>query len=230
MRTKKTIPAALGVLAALSCVALAQGPAGERIQVTFDRPVQVGSQTLPAGEYTIQQVTSASNPRVLEFTSDNGTKLKATVTAIPILQNTAPSETKVVLEDEGGGARLSKIWVQGRNYGYAFPGEAVPASQSGTASARLEGNFSAPAPAPAEPVVVAQAQPREEPQPQAQAPAPEPAPAPQAQPPAEPAPAPQPAPEPMPATDLGWVEVTLAGLSLCAAGLILYRYAGRKTA
>ena len=80
---------------------LPKAPAGERIQVTFDRPVQVGSQTLPAEAYTIRQVTSASNPCVLEFTSDNGTKLETTVTAIPILQNTAPSETKVVLQGSG---------------------------------------------------------------------------------------------------------------------------------
>jgi len=227
MRKVKMLAPAASVLAVWGCAALAQGPAEDRIQATFDRPVQVGSQTLPAGDYTIHQVTSASNPRVLEFTSDNGTKLEATVTTVPIPQNTAPSETKVVLQDEGGGARLAKIWVQGRNYGYAFPGEAVPASQAGNTSARLEGTFSAPA--PAEPAVVAQAQPREQPQPQTPAPAPEPPAAPaHAQPAPEPAPAP--APEPMPATGLGWAEVMLAGLSVCAAGLVLHHYARRRAA
>ena len=115
----------------------AQGPAGDEIQVTLDRAVQVGSQTLPAGSYTIRQVTSASNPRVLEFTSENGTKLDASVTAIPILQNTPPSETKVILDDEGGVARLARIWVQGKNYGYEFPGTAMPAAQAAASSARL---------------------------------------------------------------------------------------------
>ena len=100
----------------------AQGRVGDEIKVTFDRPVQVGSQTLPAGDYRVKQVTSASNPRVVEFATGDNNKLMATVTAIPVIQNTPPSETRVVLQDEGGGARLSRIMVQGNTYGYGFPG------------------------------------------------------------------------------------------------------------
>jgi len=212
----------------------AQGPAGDRVLVTFDRPVQVGSQTLPAGEYLVRQVTSASNPRVLEFTSDNGTKLDATVTAIPILQNNAPSETKVILENEGGGARLSRIWVQGKNYGYEFPGKTVAATPD--QAIRLEARYDAPLPItrPATAAEVAQTQ-----QAETTAPAPTPAPAPvviaQAAP--EPAPAPQPpavtetpapAPQPIPATALGWVPMTFAGLSLAFFGLLLLWRSDRK--
>ncbi len=134
--------------------ASAQGPVRDRIMVKFDRPVQVGTRTLQAGEYTIHQVTSASNPRILEFTSNNGTQLEATVAAIPIMQNTAPTETKVVIEDEGGGARLARIWVQGKTYGYEFPGKTAVASQ--TTAPTLEASYQASKPANTERVEAAQ--------------------------------------------------------------------------
>src|SRR3954464_14232789 len=115
MNQKTFIPATVAfVSSALALAVFAQGPVGDEVKVTFDRSVQVGSHTLAAGDYLIRQVTSASNPRVLEFRSDDGAKLDATVTAIPVLQNTPPTETKVILQDEGGGARLSRIWVQGK--------------------------------------------------------------------------------------------------------------------
>jgi len=125
-----------------------QGPVGDEVMVTFDQSVQVGSHTLPAGKYTIRQVTSASNPRVLEFTSKNGTKLDATVSAIPVLQNTPPSKTRVILDEEAGTPRLDKIWVQGKSYGYQFPGKANGTTVAGNPIG-LEGRFTAQAAAPA---------------------------------------------------------------------------------
>ncbi|MCU1335864.1 MAG: hypothetical protein JWO19_1445 [Bryobacterales bacterium] len=237
MRYRIFLPMTLAIfLTALTQAAFAQGPVGDEVMVTFDRAVQVGSYTLPPGDYTIRQVTSASNPRVLEFTSDNGTKLDATVTAIPIMENTPPSGTKVVLEDEGGGARLSRIWVQGKTYGYAFPGSAVPATKA-PAQVTLEARFTPAAPPPA---VVAEARPAETPAPP---PPPPPPPEPVAEtppppppPPAEevvviaqnrpaetPAPPPPPpaAPE-VPATALGWVQLAFAGLMITTSGLFLY--------
>jgi hypothetical protein len=107
----------------LSATLFSQSPVGNTVYVKLDRTTIVGSQPLAPGDYTIREVTSASNPRVLEFTTDRGTKLAATVTAIPLLQNTPPGETKVVLDTESGEPRLSKIWVQGKDYGYEFPKE-----------------------------------------------------------------------------------------------------------
>lgn len=122
-----------------------QGPVGDEVMVTFDQTVQVGSHSLPAGKYTIRQVTSASNPRVLEFISNNGTKLDATVTAIPILQNTPPSKTRVILDDEGGAPRLARIWVQGKSYGYEFPGKGN-ATTAAVNTVGLQGTFTAQVP------------------------------------------------------------------------------------
>jgi hypothetical protein len=203
-------------LIVFSALTFAQGPVGDTVIVTFDRAVQVGDHTLPAGEYRIRQITSASNPRVLEFTSDNGTKLEATVTAIPVLQNTAPGKTEAILQDEGGGARLHRIWVQGKNYGYEFPGEVAAAPKPATNTLNLQASYQAAPPPPqvaaAPPPPPAEPPKREPPQEVAQARPPEPPPAP-----AEPAPAP-----PVPATALGWGDLMLAGLSLSAAGALLY--------
>jgi len=228
-----------GIIFALSAgcgfLAIAQGPVGDKVVVKFGQDVIVGTQTLPAGEYEIRQLTSASNPRVLEFTTEHGTHLQATATAIPILQNAAPSETQVILDEEGGGVpRLNRIWVQGKNYGYEFPEKGGPTTVAQTTQVQLTGRYEQP-----QPTVVAQATPpppppAREPEPppqQAAAPEPQRQPEPPAQiaqatPPAEtpapaPAPAPAPTPEPLPATALGWAQIILIGAALMFAGLAL---------
>ncbi|MEO8593889.1 MAG: hypothetical protein ABI759_11255 [Candidatus Solibacter sp.] len=233
MNQKTIIPAAVAMISsALAITVFAQGPVGDEVKVTFDRPVQVGSKMLPAGDYLIKQVTSASNPRVLEFLSDDGKKLDATVTAIPVLQNTPPSETKVILQDEGGGARLSRIWVEGKTYGYAFPGTAMPATQANAATAQLSGSY-AGAPAVA---AVAGAERTVEAPPATPAPAPvpetpvaAPAPAPEMSAAAQ-APAETPAiPADIPATGLGWVDIMAAGLIIAVGGLMLHRRELRRS-
>ena len=229
-----------------------QGPVGDEVMVTFDQAVQVGSHSLPAGRYTIRQVTSASNPRILEFTSDNGTKLDATVAAVPILQNTPPKKTRVVLDNEGGSARLARIWVQGKSYGYEFPGRSNATAVSGVS---LQGTFVAqaapaaaptvaqertaePAPAPAAGVaqstppadnaVVAQNRPTETP-----APAPpsqtQTTPSSQNQPSgqsldksAAPSDTAQNTTREVPTTALGWMQLALLGMALASAGGFLY--------
>jgi hypothetical protein len=240
MNNKQFTQAAIAVLSsALAFGAFAQGPVGDEFKVTFNRPVQVGSQTLPAGDYTVKQVTSASNPRVLEFMTNDDNKLVATVTAIPVMQNTPPSETKVILDDEGGGARLSKIWVQGRTYGYGFPGQAMPASQATTASAQLSGSYSGAATntvASADRAVETPAATPTPVQPPANndvAATPAPTPTPDTTPQqstdtASATPAPAPTPD-IPATGLGWVEVVAAGLTMAAAGLLLHKREARRS-
>lgn len=225
----------LAILAA-SVIAVAQGPVGETVVVKLDRPTYVGSQMLPPGDYTIRQITSTSNPRVLEFTSDNGTKLDATVMAIPAMQNTPPLETKVILNDEGGTPRITRIWVQGETYGYEFPAEDITQPPAAPKPIGLQGRFSsaravepvpaakaAPAPAAPPPQQTAQAVPPPPPPPQAQPAPPQeiaqaaPPPPPPQQPPAE-----QSTPN-VPATALGWVDLVVAGFSIAAGGFVLSR-------
>jgi len=232
MNNKKLTPSVMAVcLSFLAFSVFAQGPVGDEIKVNFDRPVQVGSQTLPAGDYVVRQVTSASNPRVLEFKTQDDSKLVATVTAIPVLLNTPPSETKIILQDEGGGARLSRILVQGKTYGYGFPGEAMPASQATTASAQLSGSYAAAATdtvASADRAVETPvATPVETPV--AATPTPTPVVEAPVQPPTDnPTPAPATTPD-VPATGLGWVDVMALGLTMAALGLVLARREARRS-
>jgi hypothetical protein len=205
---------------------VAQTAGGDQFTVSFDRPVQIGSQTLPSGTYTVSKVTSAAQSSVLEFSS-GGTKLDTTFTQIPSLESTAPTKTKVILEDEGDGVRLSRIWVQEKNYGYEFPGKTEPVAVGSLTSSDSPQNYVRPAtkselaevqtvetPAPTPAALQAQAQTQ---------PAPI-TPAPQNPPPVvdQTAPAPVTNTQPIPATALGWASILFAGLTVAAAGLILF--------
>jgi outer membrane biosynthesis protein TonB len=230
------LPMALAILlVALAPQAFSQAPPGDVVKVTFDRTVMVGSYTLTPGDYTVQQVTSASNPRVLEFTSNHGTQLDATVTAIPIMRNTPPTQTRVILDEEGDVPHVHRIWVQGRTYGYEIPGHSATA---GAQTIALEGSFQANR----QTEVVAQAPPP----PPTPTPTPEPAPPPQQQPtptpqpttppetnqtppPQEQAPPPASAQTPeVPSTALDFAPLMFGGFLLASAGLVLYRRGSRK--
>lgn len=104
----------------------AQGPVNDVVTVTFPTDVQLGSRVLAAGDYTIRQLTTSSNPRILEFTTAKGTAIQATATAIAALDNNNRRDTSVELETQGGMQHLYRIWLKGKSYGYEFP---VVASQ-----------------------------------------------------------------------------------------------------
>jgi len=222
-------------VAALSHVAVAQGPAGDVVELKLDRDAMVGSHSLSPGDYTIRQITSASNPRVLEFTTDSGTKLVATVAAIPVMQNIPPQETKIDFDDEAGGtSRIRRIWVQGKTYGYEFPREgSASTTTASNQKAVLQGSFQA-TPAPQPQAEVARNEPAPQPAPEPQrAPEPTPTPAPEPTPPS-PTPAPPveeqaPAPTPaestpaVPNTALGWGDYVLLGMMMSVVGVLLYR-------
>ena len=203
---------------ALSGMALAQGPITDKVKVTFPNPVVVSGTTLAAGEYMIRQLPSANNPRVLEFSSNDGTKVEVTTTAFPILDNMNRKPTSVILEQHGNTYHVSKIWLAGKNYGYGLPvsGDSAAMASTDNSGLRLTASY---APAQAEQTTqtatrteetttVAQAIPQEsapapqqteqQTQTQAQAtppeqPAPTPAPAQSEPAPAQPEPAPAPA-------------------------------------
>jgi hypothetical protein len=199
---------------------------------------------LAPGKYTIKQISSASNPSVLEFLTDDGTKLATTITAIPLLQNTPPSSTRIVLESRGGTSHLSKIWVEGEDYGYEFPADPFRSTQvaSTTMQLRYEGAAvvaqAAPAPAAPEPAPIAQAPapaPVENREPELIAqntPAPrpdvaEPQPAPQVQ--TAPQVAQTETTETLPATAMGWMDILGAGLA-CFGTAIALRIARSREA
>jgi hypothetical protein len=212
-----------GFLFLLACItAPAQGPIHDRINVTFSQPVVVGDKTLPPGEYTIRQLESANNVRLLEFSSENGTRVEATAATFATLDNLTRQETKVVLQQRGGNQYVHQVWLQGKSYGYELVPGNVPAVTAQNQQMRMTATYQAPpAPEPRQEIAQAKPQPPPEPAPAPEA-APAPAPAPEPAPPPEPAPA-APAPA-MPDTAAGWPAMIAAGLLLSAAGAAVRRY------
>src|SRR4051794_36181749 len=94
-------------------------PLYDRIHVKPPYKVTLQNTTLAPGDYTIQQLPSAAgDSRVLLFYTDQGTKFETSAMTIPALDNKTPDDTKVVLNHVGDDYYISKIWVQGKDYGY----------------------------------------------------------------------------------------------------------------
>ena len=117
---------------------LAQGPVNDVITVTFPTDVQVGSRVLKAGDYTIRQLSTSSNPRILEFSTEQGTSIQATATAIAALDNNNRKDSSVELESQGGMQHVHRIWLKGKSYGYEFPMGASRMTSSSTATSSGE--------------------------------------------------------------------------------------------
>ena len=225
------------------CV-MGQSPINDTLVVTFPNSVRVGSQTLSAGEYTIRQLSSASNSRLLEFSTNKGTSIQASATSIPALDNNNRNDSSVLLIERGGIGHLHRIWVKGKSYGYEFP---VQKESSSTTVAsnngiRLTATYSAPPSVTATPGKESQPEAQVEAPSVAQSPAPtrvdnpSPSPAPVSavvvQ--AEPSPlqaqdstrtatnvetAAQGTPE-MPNTALNWLTILLSGLGMISLGWV----------
>jgi hypothetical protein len=200
---------AFGCAACLAVLTVEAQPLYDRIHVNLPYTVTMQNKTLQPGDYTIQQMPSTTDSRILLFYSKDGMKFETSAMTIPTLDNQTPSDTKLVLNHVGDDYYISKIWVQGKDYGYELPvpdsiksrqNERVTESTvSGTyqpssstemtttaqATAATEKNTQPPEPAPA-----AQPAPQPEPQPVTQ---PETQPATQAAAQPQPQPAPQPA-------------------------------------
>jgi hypothetical protein len=134
----------------LFCTALlAQGPVTDRLTVEFKDPVLVGDATLPAGQYTVRQLDTASNPRVFEFVAADGTRTEATASAAPILDNFARHPTSVVLTRKGNNLQLSRIWIEGQSYGYEFTapeGPEIEIAAQGNRTLTMTGAYTPPGP------------------------------------------------------------------------------------
>lgn len=236
-------------LMVLGCAAhslSAQVPINDMVTVSFATPVHVGSTTLPAGEYTIRQLPSASQPRLLEFSTAKGTHIETTVTTIASIDNNDNKDTSVILKQNGGESYLHQIWIKGKTYGYELPVDLAPSTMTATSNRgmKLTATYTA-----AEPVQVASAETvrkspevAPEPTPAPRVAEPEPTPAPVATPAPAPVAAPVPAPEPtvaqaqeprpvakqtrtprMPKTSLDWASFAFAGCTMLLLAGLAYK-------
>jgi len=121
-----------------SMILVGQGPVNDVMTVNFSNDVQVGSQRLKAGEYTVRQLSTSSNPRILEFSTDQGMAIQATATAIAALDNNNRNDNSVELENQGGMQHVRRIWVKGKSYGYEFPVAASKMSPSSAVMSRSD--------------------------------------------------------------------------------------------
>ncbi len=251
---KKAIAPALLLSACMTV--LAQGPLSDVITISLPQMTRVGNQTLPAGEYQIRQLPTASNPRLLEFSSNSGTTLEAAITTIAALDNNNQNETSVILERQGGEYFLKYVWIKGKSYGYEIPVERTRTATASPKTLRLTAAYS-----PAEePQTVAQLQPQPQGQPSTlPAEEPEAAPSPTTDTVPEPQSSPQeaarssvsdpeqvPAPTPdsadqtwqtaarapsdtaeLPETASNLAEIALAGLAMIVVGLLIRRFERR---
>src|SRR5437588_838394 len=99
-----------------SIVGLAQ--MSDMVKVTLSQGVMVGTVKLPAGAYTIRDLSDGgSSSSVLQIRSDNGIMVVAEVMRISGSDTKRPDRTEVILRRESGKYQVDKIWLQGRDYG-----------------------------------------------------------------------------------------------------------------
>ncbi|MCU1234306.1 MAG: hypothetical protein JWP63_2273 [Candidatus Solibacter sp.] len=97
-------------------------PMYDRIHVNLPYKVTLQNKTIPPGDYTIQQLPSAAgDSRILLFYTNDGMKFETSAMTIPALDPNTARDTKVILNHVGDDYYISKIWVQGKDYGYELP-------------------------------------------------------------------------------------------------------------
>jgi len=123
----------------------AQGPMYDTVKVNLPYTVTVADKTLPPGDYTIRQNQSgAGSSPILLIYSDNGTHFETTAMTIPALDPNTARDTQVILNNVDNKYYMSKIWIQGKDYGYEFPmpRELKERSKEQIASVNVKGSYS----------------------------------------------------------------------------------------
>ena len=106
------------ILGTLVCLGAAIGSAQmmETVHMTLPMAAKVGKVTLPAGSYSIREVSNS----VVEISPDSRKGPSTLVAVMPIV---APNQkvadhTKVVLRQEDKGLQVDKIWLEGQDIGF----------------------------------------------------------------------------------------------------------------
>ena len=108
------------ILMAVACLGAAIGSAktlDTMVKVNFTHDTQVGKVSLPAGKYSIKEVTSS----VIEISSDDrkGPSVFAIVNSVSTPSGAASDRTKVTLKQEDNGTyELKDIWLEGQEFGF----------------------------------------------------------------------------------------------------------------
>ena len=106
------------ILGTLVCLGAAIGSAQmmETVHMTLPVAAKVGKVTLPAGSYSIREISNT----VIEISPEVGKGPRTLATVMPIVapNQQTPDHTKVVLRQEDKGLQVDKIWLQGQDIGF----------------------------------------------------------------------------------------------------------------
>ncbi len=94
----------------------------EQTKVTFNGPVQIADQVLPAGTYTFQLADPDGNQNIVQIFNADRTRLFTTVETLPISTNNDNGQTVVTLaEPESGRPAVVVNWFYpGNSTGHEF--------------------------------------------------------------------------------------------------------------
>ena len=95
-------------------------PLYDRVHVSMPYTTTVGQETLPPGDYTIQQQRSDGS-NVLYIYNGDGMKFITSVMTNKALDPNTARRTEIVLHHLGDNYYYDKIWIQGKDYGYQIP-------------------------------------------------------------------------------------------------------------
>lgn len=114
--------ASLGLALGLSVFSLRPLGAAvvETMRVNLPRAAEVGSVTLPPGEYSIRTVSTNGNSTMFEFQGPNGSAVIAAAGRISTALNLPSDQTKVVLRRDGDHYVVDQLWLVGQPEGYEF--------------------------------------------------------------------------------------------------------------
>jgi hypothetical protein len=124
MRMVKTVL----VVLALSLLGILMAPQAradgwnKKTIMTFDQPVEIPGQVLPAGTYTFQLFNSLSDRHIVQVFNADGTQILATILAIPNYRLTPSGGTVVKFSERAGdNPDALKAWFNpGDNFGQEF--------------------------------------------------------------------------------------------------------------
>jgi hypothetical protein len=106
------------MLMAVACLGAAIGSAQTMNTLHVNLPVaaKVGNLSLPAGEYSIHELSNS----VIEISSDerNGVSTFANVNSIVAPNQKTSDHSKVVLRKDDNGYQVQQIWLEGQDMGF----------------------------------------------------------------------------------------------------------------
>jgi hypothetical protein len=106
------------MLAFTSLTAQAQSAAQMKAQIPFN--FIIGSQTLPAGDYTVRYINQDSGKTAILFKSADG-RTSRIVQMMPAQRDNAQGKAILVFNQYGESYFLSEVWSGGDQYGAALP-------------------------------------------------------------------------------------------------------------